>query len=238
MSKIKSLCIIPARSGSKGIKNKNLINLNGKPLIAWTIEAAIKSKEFDKIYVSTESDQIAQISIRYGAEIPFKRPKSLASDNTHSVHVVINVLEWFYDNNGYLPEYTSMLLPTSPLRQPFHISESLDIMRSKGFSSLVSIIDLGIHITNIRHFENEIFRRTFNNEHPNTQRQDSKNLFSVNGSIFIAKTEELVKNKTFHTQNCYGYLMDKYTSIDINNDKDLEFAKKVMKNFEPWKNQI
>ena len=90
----------------------------------------------------------------------------------------------------------------------------------------------------IRHFENEIFYRTFNDENPNTQRQDSKNLFSVNGSIFIAKTEELVKNKTFHTQNCYGYLMDKYTSIDINNDKDLEFAKKVMKNFEPWKNQI
>jgi len=238
MSKNKSICVIPARAGSKGIKEKNLINLNGKPLIAWTIEAAIKSNEFDKIYVSTESEQIAQVAIKHGAEIPFKRPRSLANDDIHAVHVVINVLDWLYKNNGYLPEYTSMLLPTSPLRQPFQISESLDIMRTKDFSSLVSIIDLGIHLTNIRHFENEVFYRTFNNENPNTQRQDSKNLFSVNGSIFIAKSETLIKHKTFHTKNCYGYLMDKYTSVDINNINDFEFAEKIMKNLEPWKNQI
>ena len=235
MFKNKTICVIPARAGSKGIKNKNLIDLNGKPLIAWTIEAALQSNAFDKVYLSSESKKIVSIAKKYGAEIPFIRQKSLADDSVHSVYVVIDLLEWFFKKYNYYPEYVAMLLPTSPLRQPNQISESLSIIKRKKYSSLVSIVDLGIHHTNIRHFQNKNLIRTFQNKNPNEQRQDSNNLYSVNGSIFIAKSEVLLRNKTFHNNNCHGYIMDKLTSIDINSKEDLKFADSVMKNFEPWK---
>ena len=121
------LAIIPARGGSKRLPRKNILDLSGKPLIAWTIEAALNSKYIDRIVVSTDDQEIANISIKHGAEVPFLRPKSLATDDASSIDTVINVLgEIEIIDQHY--EYIVLLQPTSPLRTEIDIDKAIELL--------------------------------------------------------------------------------------------------------------
>ena len=135
------LAIIPARGGSKRLPRKNILDLAGKPLIAWTIEAALNSKYIDRIVVSTDDQEIANISIKYGAEVPFLRPKSLATDDASSIDTVINVLgEVEIINQHY--EYIVLLQPTSPLRTEIDIDKAIELLEKKSADSVISVCEV------------------------------------------------------------------------------------------------
>jgi len=229
------LCVIPARGGSKGIPGKNLIDLQGKPLLAWSILAARASKAISRIIVSTDSEEIARVAREWGAEVPYIRPPELARDEVHAVHVVLHALDWLKQEEEFVPEGAMMLLPTSPLRLASDISGAVDLFRREKALSVVSVVDLGKYMTNLRYLAGDRLERVSPEENPNAQRQGLKKLYSVNGSIFLARPDILRKMGTFHVEGTLGFVMDSTSSVDINAKEDLALARKFCEAFEPWK---
>lgn len=228
--KPKILCIIPAREGSKGIKNKNIRPLLAKPLISWTIEEAQKSKYIDRIIISTDDLNIEKICHSYGAEV-IKRPKDLAQDESFVIDVIIHHLELLKKEN-YIPEYVLLLQSTSPLRKSQNIDEAITkIINSEiEANSLVSVtkeehppwwlrqISEKGYVERYFDYDNKIFRR----------RQDFPVLYRPNGAIYIAKTSILYQYKSFQTNKTIPYVMDKKMSIDIDTENDLILAEIMM----------
>lgn len=235
MSKKEIVCVIPARGGSKGIPGKNLVDLHGKPLLAWSIAAAQSSKVVNRIFVSTDSEEIAFVARKRGAEVPFMRPVDLARDDVHAVYVVLHALDWLEREEGLEPEGVMMLLPTSPLRLPHDIRGVVKLFRERKAPSVVSIVDLGKYMTNLRYLDEARLERVAPEENPNAQRQGLKKLHSVNGSIFLARPNVLRRAGTFHVDGALGFVMDGVNSIDINAPEDLALARKLCEVFEPWK---
>ncbi|MDA8721430.1 acylneuraminate cytidylyltransferase family protein [Candidatus Pelagibacter bacterium] len=223
------VCVIPARSGSKGIINKNIIDFNGKPLIAWTIEAAVVSKQFSRVIVSTNNIKIAKIAKKFGAEVPFSRPKTLANDNVHASKVVMHTLMWLKKNENYIPKAIAMLLPTSPLREVKHIKSIINIFKKKNVSSVISVEALSKYPNNLRYLVNGKLIKIDNEKNIHHQRQNQKKLYAVNGSIFLANTKKFIKKKTFHLPGALGYEMNVLNSVDINEKKDLDLANSYFK---------
>lgn len=229
------LCIIPARGGSKGILNKNIVELEGRPLLSWSIVSAKASMFIERVIVSTDSGEIATIAREWGAEVPFIRPEELASDNVHAVQVVLHALKWLDEKEKYLPKGVMMLLPTSPLRLTSDIDGAIDLFESNNAQSVVSVVDLGKYMTNLRYIDHDRLIRVAPDENPNAQRQGLKKLFAVNGSIFLARPSILKSKGTFHTNGAMAYVMDSLNSIDINSWEDLLLARKFASTYEPWK---
>lgn len=231
----KILCIIPARSGSKGIPRKNLVEISGKPLLAWSLAAAEAANGVDRIIVSTDSDEIAGVAREWGAEVPYIRPKSLAEDDVHAVHVVLHVLDFLEKEESYKPAGVMMLLPTSPLRLSSDINNVIDLFYRKQASSVVSVVDLGKYMTNLRYLNGDSLVRVAPDEDPNAQRQGLNKLYAVNGSIFLARPDVLRQEGTFHASGALGYVMSEINSIDINSPDDLARARIFSYAFDPWK---
>lgn len=221
----KNICIIPARGGSKGIRYKNLSKIQGKTLIEITIEQAIESNIFQKIFVSTESKKIKD-SLK-NLEIPFLRPSHLSDDNIHVSEAVTHAIQEF-QNRGLYYENVVMLMPTSPLRKGKSIANAMKLFNKSNAESLVSIVNTGKLESNLRYLNKDNTLKYFNKSiKRNVSRQDVQPLFAVNGSIYISKTANFLKNKTFHTNNLIGYEMSEMESIDINTKEDLEFARMI-----------
>ncbi len=223
------IAVIPARGGSKGIKGKNIVDFCGKPLIAWSIIEAVNSKMFDRVLVSTDSREIAKVARKYGAETPFLRPVSLSKGNVHSVHVVLHALTYLSETESYEPNAVAMLLPTSPLRSKINIIEAVKLYLTKNSNSVISITGTGKNLNNLRFIEKDSNYLSFvsGDIDPNEQRQGQKEIFTVNGAIFISNVRTLQEKKTFHSSNSLGYLMSKDSSIDINYPHDLQIAKQI-----------
>src|SRR3989344_3688893 len=139
---MKILGVITARGGSKSIPRKNIKELAGKPLIAWTIEAVKESGVFDRVILSTDDDEIAAIGQKFGAEVPFMRPKELAEDSTPHLPVMQHALTWLKDHEGYSPDYTMILPPTAPLREPFHTRDVLDLIIKTNADSVLAVAEI------------------------------------------------------------------------------------------------
>jgi N-acylneuraminate cytidylyltransferase/CMP-N,N'-diacetyllegionaminic acid synthase len=229
------LCVIPARSGSKGIPGKNLVDLSGRPLLAWSIAAAKAATGIDRIIVSTDSEKITFVAREWGAEVPYIRPRSLAEDDVHAVHVVLHALDWLEREENYKPEGVMMLLPTSPLRLANDINDVIGLFYRKKAHSVVSVVDLGKYMTNLRYLNGDCLVRVAQNEDPNAQRQGLNKLYAVNGSIFLARPDILRQEGTFHTSGALGYVMSDINSVDINSPDDLARARIFSSTLEPWK---
>ena len=140
------LGLIPARGGSKGLPRKNIKPLLGKPLIAWTIEQALASRYLDRVVVSTDNKEIAEISKKYGAEVPFMRPKELAEDNAKGIDVVLHAIDWLKENNKRKQYDLMMLLqPTSPLRATEDIDKAIETLFLKEAKAIVSVCEVAHH---------------------------------------------------------------------------------------------
>lgn len=224
-----TICIIPARGGSKGIRKKNLIEFNGKPLIAWTIEAAKKIKKINRIIVSSENKEILDLAKKLGAEVPFVRPKNLSADHVHATRAVLHAITWLDKNENYTPENIIMLLPTSPLRRANQISDAINIFQKKKPPSVIGVLSLEKYLNNLRYILNERLINLRGFKKKNFQRQELKKLYAVNGAIFITKTKNLMRKKTFHLNNSIGFEMDFFSSVDINEKKDLNLANDFLK---------
>jgi len=144
------LGVVTARGGSKGLPGKNTKLLGGKPLIAYTIEAARASRVFDRLIISTDDERTAAIARELGCEVPFMRPAELAHDDTPHLPVMIHAAAWLRDHDGYQPPWTMILMPTSPFRQPRHMQEAVELAVSSGADSVVSVEEMPPHFHPLR----------------------------------------------------------------------------------------
>lgn len=224
----KIIAIIPARSGSKGLKDKNIKNLNGKPLIAYTIEAAENSGIFDKIIVSTDSKKYAEIAKKYGAEVPFLRSRENSSDKADSWCVVREVLSKL--NEKY--DIIFLLQPTSPLRTYRHIQESLTLFFEKNADTIASVCETPHPIFWCNTLNDDLSMKNFIKPKHNKPRQMLPKSYTLNGAIYIIKNHKL-KNANFSSNKSFAYIMPQRDSIDIDSELDFIVAECVTHKFSP-----
>lgn len=227
----KFLCIIPARGGSKGVKKKNIRLINGKPLISWTIEEALKSKYIERVIVSTEDTEIADISKSFGAEV-VDRPQELALDTSSTMDVIFHALEEV-KKQQHTPENIILLQCTSPLRKVRHIDEAIlkFIENSESADSLISVSKQEHPPWWLKSLnENGILVDFINYDKMKfTRRQDFPEVFYINGAIYIIKTVKLYEYKSFQTDRTMPYVMKALEAVDIDTEMDFFTAEYLMK---------
>ena len=218
------LAIIPARSGSKGIPGKNMKFLAGKPLIQWSIEAALASRFIDKIFVSTDDIKIAKFVEKFGIEVPFLRPKFLATDSSLVIDTVIHIIKNIdnYDN-------VLLLQPTSPLRSTNDIDALINLSHKSKSDSVVSITE-SIYKPEIYYYlnSNQTIKPLIDGI-KNFNRQDLKKNYVLNGACYYASKEFILINKSFINKETVGYVMPFERSIDIDNSYDWDIAEFLIK---------
>jgi len=224
--KKKILALIPARGGSKQIINKNIKLLCGKPLISYTIEAALASNYIDDVVISTDSDLIAEISLKYGGQVPFMRPKELAGDESKTIDVAIHAINALI-KMGRNYDYLVLLQPTSPLRTKDDIDSAIKIIIDGDISSLVSVREVKENPALMRTIENNKLKNImdFNGS---LRRQDLPKYYIFNGAIYINSIDMLLKQKKFVDEKTYPYVMDYERSIDIDEILDFKIVELIM----------
>lgn len=225
------LAIIPARAGSKGVKDKNIIDLCGKPLIAYSIEAALKSKYIDRVVVSTDGEYIAKVAKEYGADVPFLRPDYLSSDTSRTIDCVMHCIEEV-QNMGDKYDYMILLQPTQPLRESYHIDESIELMLEKDEEGLVSICKVKEHPILMRTLNEDGGMNNLLSISSTQRRQDFKDYYRVNGVIYINKINENLNLNTSLNDNKLPYVMEEKYSVDIDEFLDVKIAKLMIKEIE------
>ncbi len=223
------LGIIPARGGSKGLPGKNLLPLLGKPLIIWTIEQALLSKYLDNIIVNTDDEEIAEISKNSGVEVPFTRPKELATDNAKGIDVVIHAIEWFEKNrDGF--DLIMLLQPTSPLRIVQDIDAAIDILFLKKAQCIISVCKTEHPPLWTNSLPTDGCMKDFlQPEIINKNRQEIPVFYRINGAIYLAYCSYLKAQRSFLGTETYAYIMPAKRSVDIDNDIDFKFAEFLMR---------
>lgn len=218
---MKKIAIITARSGSKGLPNKNVLLADGKPLMAYSIEAAIESEQFEKIIVSTDSQEYIDLLSHYPIEF-IKRAEHLASDKASSFVVIEDVLNQYKSTHF---DYFVLLQPTSPLRTAQHIREACEKFERhfENFDFLVSVSDAHKPTTLTRVIEEDESLKHFQLDYSNYARQLYRPEYSPNGAIFSAKPSAYLMQKHFYGPKCLAYFMDKNVSIDIDEQQDFEY---------------
>jgi len=231
MKKKEILAVIPARSGSKSIKNKNIVKINGIPLINYTIKTALKSSYLTDIVVSTDSLKIAKIALNAGAKVPFIRPKKLSGDKVLSIHVVLHALKQMEKIMKKKYDYIVLLQPTSPLRSTNDINLCLKKLLKSKAKSLISVTDVeGNHPNRMKKIiKNKLINYVNLNFEDMRPRQSLPKVYIRNGSIYISKRDLILKNKTFAKTKSLAYVMPKERSINIDNKVDFYLAKLFLK---------
>ena len=219
----KIIAVIPARSGSKGLKDKNIKSLKGKPLIAYTIEAAKESGIFDRIIVSTDSEKYAKISRQYGAEVPFLRSEENSSDKAGSWDVVKEVLSKL--NEKY--EIVVLLQPTSPLRSSVHIKEAIDLFFEKEADTVCSVCETSHPVFWCNTLDSAQSMKNFIKKEYRKRRQDLPKTYTLNGAIYICKIKNL-NNPNFYSNKSFAYVMSREISVDIDSDLDFKIAEIIL----------
>lgn len=228
---MKYLLIIPARCGSKGIPNKNIIDLNGKPLISYTIENALRIKSInlvEKVVVSTDCKKIATIAEEYGAEVPFIRPKEISGDFSKSYDFVHHALN-HYDRQALKFDSVIILQPTSPFRSFDDIKNSIELFTSKNFDSLISVYkEETINNLILYHKKNELGIALNSNHNKGFRRQEKEEIYVRNGAIYITRVDYLRNNDFLISDIPLLYEMKKSRSINIDSFEDLEIARNLL----------
>lgn len=226
---MRSIAIIPARSGSKGLKDKNIRLLAGKPLLAYTVEAALKSKCFDVVMVSTDSKKYARIAEEYGASVPFLRSKETSSDSASPWDVVKEVLDR-YEQLGEKFDVFALLQPSSPLRNEKDIQGCFRMMEEKRANAVVSMCELecSIHLVN-RLPKSRSMKDFIPAGQYNKRRQDIEPYYRFNGAVYLSKVRTFRKNMNIYANKCYAYIMDRERSYDIDSKFDLKIVESIIK---------
>lgn len=223
------LAIIPARGGSKGLPGKNIKELCGKPLIAWSIEQAKVCNNIDRVVVSTDDDQIAEVAKKYSAEVPFKRPGELANDTASTINVIFHAIDWFREHEDYRPGYVLLLQPTSPLRTREDIDGAIQMLMDKKALAIVSVCETDHHPWwSNRLPEDGNMNDFLRPDIPNNRRQDLPMFYRLNGGIYLADTDYLHKYNGFLGPDTFAYKMPKNRSVDIDSDLDFKLAALLM----------
>jgi CMP-N,N'-diacetyllegionaminic acid synthase len=214
----KVLAIIPARGGSKGLPQKNILDLAGKPLIAWTIEATLNSKYITKTIVSSDDNEILNISKEYGA-YTLKRPNEFATDTASSEVVVRHTIESIDEKFDYIV----LLQPTSPLRDVENINNAFENLFKENATALISVCEIDNKILKaFKENKDGFIEGISNNKYPFLRRQDLPKTYLSNGAIYIIKVDEFMKNNSFYTDKTISFVMNEIKSLDIDSIEDLD----------------
>ncbi len=234
---MKILGLITARGGSKRLPKKNIKNFLGKPLIAWSIDVGLKSKSFDRFILSTDDEQIAKIGRDYGIDVPFLRPAEYAKDDSSSFEPIKHAVDWMRKNNNFKTDWVIVLEPPSPGRQPHHINEVINIIKSKkGITSVVGITEVPGHISYLKqlNYVNGSVVRSFDNEMVKNlihRNQDISKSYYINSAIYAYSVNNFyceIKPNLWG-DNTYGYIMDSKYSMDIDNQEEWDLAEIKMR---------
>ena len=220
------LAIIPARGGSKRLPKKNLLDLCGKPTIAWSIEAGLKSEYVDKVIVSCDDKNILDVAKKFNAEI-IKRPDNLASDTASTFDVVEHALENIENYN-----YVLLLQPTSPLRNEIHIDQAIELLDKKNADAVISICEMDHSPLWSNTLNDDLDLKNFLiDEVKNKRSQDLDKFYRINGAIYLCKVDKLISEKNFFIkENIFAYIMNRESSIDIDELIDHQIASIIASN--------
>ena len=221
-----TIALIPARGGSKGIPRKNIKLFNSKPLIYWSIQTALNSNYVDRVIVSTDDEEIAEVAKSYSAEVPFLRPKKFASDQSPGIDPVIHALE-------NIPNVDNILLlqPTSPFRETKHIEEIFQLSAKYNSDSVVSISLFKKHVDMFFYLNDKKKLTAYNDKIKSLPRQQYQNIYTLNGSLYLSTKDSLCTNKSFVTPKTIGYVMSDKYSLDIDTQLDWDLAEFIMRKY-------
>lgn len=236
---MRALAIIPARSGSKGLPDKNIIDLNGKPLMFYTIHAAIESNCFEEIMVSTDCKRYAEIAKKYGAKVPFFRSKTTSGDTSSSWDVVREVLK-NYEQIGRTFDYIALLQPTSPLRMAEDIIRVFEMLKSEEIRSIVSVTEVDHPVQWCFTMpENHSMKTMANSPYNYTRRQELEKYYHENGAIYVVDAKKIeIPQYNFYDDQCYGYVMPRERSVDIDKEIDLLITAAYIENYSNFLNEF
>lgn len=226
------VAIIPARGGSKGLPGKNIKLLNGKPLIAYTIEAALKSDYIDRVIVTTDSDDIAEVAKKYGANVPFRRPDELASDSASAIDVYLHAVEFIMNEENKNIDKFMVLLPTAPLRTSVHIDKAIEFFQKTNATTLISVKEAETPVTWYmnKDLNERISNAGFGVGNALTNRQLNSKYYIPNGAIYILDYGLLKNNRTYYCNNTVGFEMSAEESIDIDTWIEFKLAEMLIQN--------
>lgn len=228
---MKVIAIIPARGGSKAIPRKNIKKLCGKPLIAYIIETALKVGKIDRVIVSTDDKEIAEIARKYGAEVPFIRPEELARDKIPTLPVLQHAVRYLEEKKGYTPDIIVLLYATSPLVGRERISEAIKMLKNGEYDSILSVVeDRGHYWLEKNGKYGRMYPKIIKN------RQITKPLLKENGAIYVYRRDILMKGNVIDDSGRGLLIMGREESIDIDEPLDFEFAEFLLKRRENDKN--
>ncbi|MFA5158933.1 MAG: acylneuraminate cytidylyltransferase family protein [Candidatus Omnitrophota bacterium] len=227
--KFDTLGLITARGGSKRLPGKNVKNLLGKPLIAWTAEAALKSRFLDHVILSTDDRRIAAVARKWGVGVPFMRPAALAKDGTPHMDVLIHVLRWLEEHEKRLPEYIVLLQPTSPLRTADDIDAAIEIAIKNNADAVVSVFEIQKNTTLVWQLTGKGMLRKIKYY----QDRPVAACFAPNGAIYVIRSSVLKEKKTLYPRRSFPYIMPASRSLDIDTPWDFHMAELILKNKMP-----
>ncbi len=225
------LGIIPARGGSKGIPRKNLADVAGKPLIAYSIEAGLRSRHLTRLVVSTEDEEIARVAIEYGAAVPFKRPVELSKDQARSLPVVQHGVEVMEALDGCTYDAVAMLQPTTPMRTADDIDQAIDLLIETGADSVISVVDVGAnHPFRMKRILDDgrlvnFVERGFEDMRP---RQELPPVYIRSGDLYIARRHVVMELGTLVGPHCRAIVIPKERAVNIDTRLDLERAEEML----------
>lgn len=223
------LAVIPARGGSKGLPGKNIRPLSGKPLIAWTIEAALASRYIDRTIVSTDCVDIRSAALAASVEVPFLRPAELATDSANSVDAVLHALDQV-EKTDQAYDYLLLLQPTSPLRRSEDIDAAIEKLTDPEITAVISVCETDHHPWWSNKLpENGNMDGFLRSEALNIPRQQLPHYYQLNGAIYLSKTDFLRRTRSFWGAGTFAHIMDKRHSIDIDDIYDFKFAELLLK---------
>ncbi|MPY24866.1 cytidylyltransferase domain-containing protein [Shewanella sp. YLB-07] len=223
-----TVALITARGGSKGLPRKNILPLNGVELIGWSIKAALQCSQIKQVFVSTEDEEIAEVSLKYGAKI-IRRPEQLASDMTNSESVIEHAISWLEQQNIFCKDMV-LLQPTSPLRNSKHLNEALNLFYTKSADCVISVFE-PCHTPIKAYIENDdgSIIGLYNDMAPYSRRQDLPRAFQPNGAIYAFSIEKFKRKNHIPRNNVFPYIMSESDSADIDTLDDLIKVEQRMK---------
>lgn len=225
------LGLVPARGGSKGIPRKNIALLAGKPLLAYTAQAALAARRLSRVVLSTDDQEIADIGRACGLEVPFMRPAELARDDTPTLKVVKHAVQ-FFEECGEFFDAVCLLQPTHPLRRPEDIDACIELLELTGADAVVTILPVPPeHNPHWVYFRDPsgFLRLSTGEDTPIPRRQDLPPAFHREGSVYVTRRDVIVLEESLYGRKLVGYLMDDATSVNVDRPEDLVRAEQLLR---------
>ncbi|MFH0879036.1 MAG: acylneuraminate cytidylyltransferase family protein, partial [Lentisphaerota bacterium] len=223
--------LIVARAGSKSVPRKNIRPLAGKPLIAWTFEAAKRSVSLDRIILSTDDPEMAELGRNCSIHVPFMRPAELAGDTSHVIDATLHALHWLENNEGYLPDYFMLLQPTSPFRSFMDIDAAARMALDRNADAVVSVAPARQHPCLMKQVSAEgVLCPWIETGFSETRRQDLPPAYAINGAIYLVRRSVLLDQKSWCPPGTLAYVMPEERSLDIDSPWDFHVANVLMNN--------